>query len=74
MKSTQTRKPANQEPKSLAIPTPVQTQSLLSTLDQLLQLIDLQILNTTEQEFNSVELAQFDNLPNELPNEAQQVS
>jgi hypothetical protein len=77
MRSTRVRKLPNREPKSLAIATPIRPRVL-----QLQQVIDSQILeldtqrqapilNTTEQlEFDSIELAQSNDLSNDLPDDA----
>jgi Myb/SANT-like DNA-binding protein len=72
MKSTRIKKPSNREPKSLAITTPIRTRVPPSSPDQLQQVIDPQILELDAQQL--IELAQPDDLPNDLPDNTQQVS
>jgi len=68
MKSTRNRKPANREPKSLAITPPIRTRIPPSSPDQLQQVIDPQILELDAQQ--PIKLAQ----PDDLPDETQRVS
>lgn len=72
MKSTRIRKPSNRERKSLAITTPIRTRVPPSSPDQLQQVIDPQILELDTQQL--IELAQPDDLLNDLPDNTQRVS